>query len=99
MEPSRELLQEADVVLEEDAQVWDAVLEHRNALDAHSEREPLHPLGVVAILLDEPEHVRVDHAGPEDLDPAGSLAERIAGAVGERAAAAAPEAGHVHLDA
>src|SRR5207247_3976249 len=98
-EPSCELLQEANVVLEEDAEVRDAVLQHRDALDAHPEGEPLHAIGVVAVLLDEPEHVGVDHAGAEDLDPAGALAERIAGAVGQRAGAAAPEAGDVNLDA
>src|SRR6185369_5446123 len=54
---------------------------------------------VVPVLLDEPEHVGVDHPGAQDLDPADSLAERIAGAVREPSAAAAAEAGDVDLDA
>ena len=38
---SAELLQEADVVLVEQPQVGDAVLEHRDPLDPHPEREAL----------------------------------------------------------
>ena len=52
--------------------------------------QPDHDLGVVAV--DEAEHVRVDHAGAEDLDPALALAHAAA-------AAAAQEAGDVELDA
>ena len=47
---AHELLQEADVVVVEQPQVGDAVLEHRDPLDPHPEREPLHALGVVAVL-------------------------------------------------
>ena len=46
--PSSELLQEAQVVLEVQAQVGDAVLEHRDPLDAEAQGEALHLLGVVA---------------------------------------------------
>ena len=49
-----ELLQEADVVLEEHPQVGDPVLEHRDPLDAHAEGEALHRLGVVAALATNP---------------------------------------------
>src|SRR5205085_2516663 len=99
---SAELLQEPDVVVEEHAQVGDAVLQHRDALDAHPERPALDLLGVVAVLADVREHVRVDHAGAEDLDPAGALAEVAAyGWVGSDQGAGPPalEAGHVDLDA
>ena len=48
--PSSELLQHPHVVLEELAQVGDAVLEHRDPLDPHPEGEALDPLGVVAVL-------------------------------------------------
>ena len=49
--PASELLQEAQVVLEQQAQVGHAVLEHRHAVDAEAEREALHVLRVVAVLL------------------------------------------------
>ena len=68
----------------------DAVLQHRDPLEAHAEGEARPLLGVVA--LDEAEHVRVDHAGAEDLDPARVLA-------GAAARAVAQEAGDVELDA
>ena len=45
---SSELLQEAQVILVVEAQVGDAVLEHRDPLDPHAPREALHLLGVVA---------------------------------------------------
>src|SRR3954451_9005549 len=96
---SAELLQEAQVVLEQDADVGHAVAQKSDALDAHAEREALHAFGVVAVVLDEAEHVRVDHPGAEDLDPAGALAERVARAVRHVALAAAVEARDVDLDA
>src|SRR5665647_549429 len=84
-----ELPQEADVVVVEQAQVGDAVLEHRHALDAQAEGEAAVLLGVV---IDELVGCRVDHAGAHDLEPAGVLA-------GAAALAAAELAAHVDLDA
>src|SRR5262249_19461980 len=78
---SSELLQEPQVVVEEQAQVRDAVLEHRDALDAHAEREALHLVRVVAVLAHVAKHVRVDHARAEDLDPARALAQAARRAV------------------
>ena len=72
---SRELLEEAQVVLVEQADVVDAVLQHRDALDAEAEREAGDLLGVVA---DGFEHRRVHHAAAEDLEPAGVLADAAA---------------------
>src|ERR1700751_2716443 len=92
------LLQEADVVLEEERQVGDAWLQHRDPLDSHPEREALRGLGVIGP-ADEPEDVRVDHPGAQDLDPARALAQRVALARRERARAVAAEARYVHLDA
>src|SRR3954454_7954227 len=86
---SPELLQEAQVVLVEHPQVGDAVLEEGDPLDPHAEGEALHALGVVAVLGDVAEHVRVDHAGAEDLDPTRALAQRAARAVAQVAGAAA----------
>src|SRR5204862_8136549 len=97
--PSSKLLQDADVVLEELPQVGDAVLEHRDPLDPHAEREALDAVRVVAVRLDEPEHIRVHHPRAEDLDPASALADRVARAVRELTRAPAAEAGDVDLDA
>ncbi len=102
--PASELLQEAQVVLVVQPQVGDAVLEHRDPLDAETPREPLDPLGVIAgrvrlgrghVRVD----VRVDLAGAEHLEPALALAQVAAGAVLQEAPAVAVEAGHVDLDA
>ena len=57
-----ELLEEADVVFGEEAEVLDAVLDHRETLDAHAEGKPLAGFGIVA---DVAEHIRVDQ--PEFL--------------------------------
>src|SRR5690349_24125281 len=94
---SSELLQEPQVVLEHLPQVRHAMAQHRYAVDAHPEREALDALRVVAHLRHEAVDVRIDHPGAEYLDPAGALAEGVARAVREVAAAAAVEAGHVHL--
>src|SRR5439155_14255105 len=83
-----ELLQEPDVVLPEHADVREAVAEHEDPLEAPAEREAGHFLRVVA---DRLEHVRVDHPGTADLDPALVLANAAAGLV-------ADEAGDVGFD-
>src|SRR5207244_6244266 len=61
-----ELPQEGEVVLIEAPDVRDAVLQHRDALDAHAERETGVRLGIDAAVL---EHLRMDHAAAEDLHP------------------------------
>src|SRR5688500_11699541 len=64
---SCELAQEAHVVVEEASQVVDAVTQHREALDAQAEREA----GVAfRIDADVTQHVRMDHAAAEHLQPA-----------------------------
>src|SRR5215475_3748753 len=84
---SRELPEEAQVVLEEEPQVVDAVLQHRDAFDAHAERPARVFLRIVADVL---QHLRMHHPAPEDLEPAGLLAHPAAIAV-------TGEAQHVHL--
>src|SRR4029434_193574 len=84
---SRELSQEAQVVLEEQPKIVDAVFEHRDALDPHAKRPAGDLLGVVA---DVPQYLRMHHARAQDLEPAALLAEPATGA-------AADEAQHVHL--
>src|SRR6266508_4556485 len=59
--------QPAEVVVAEGAQVGQAGAEHVDPFHAHPEREAGDPVGVVAAVG---EHPGVDHAGPEDLDPA-----------------------------
>src|SRR5207244_11418606 len=83
---SDELAEEAQVVLEEEADVVDAVLEHRDPLDAHAERPPRDRLGIVPHIA---EHLRVDHPRAQDLQPA-----RLADAA---AHARAEETEHIHL--
>src|SRR5262245_65334028 len=68
---SRELPEEPQVVVEEQAEVVDPVLQHRDALDAHPERPARVVLRIVADVL---QHLRMHHAGAEDLEPAGLLA-------------------------
>src|SRR6266581_6225783 len=77
-----ELRQEPQIVLEEQADVVDAVLEHGDAIDPEAEREPGVALRVVPHLLEDG---GVDHAGSPHLDIAGSLATAAARARAEDA--------------
>src|SRR5581483_3882962 len=70
-----ELPQEGEVVFVEAADVRDPVLQHRDALDAHAEREAGVRLGVDAAVL---EHPGMHHAAAHDLDPARPLAHGAA---------------------
>src|SRR5688572_19962942 len=64
---SCELAQEAHVVVEEAAQVVDAIAQHREALDAEAEGEA----GVAfRIDADVAQHARMDHAAAEHFQPA-----------------------------
>src|SRR5581483_9891239 len=96
--PSAELLQEADVVVVEQAQIGNPVLEHGDPFHTHAEGEALNLLWVVAVVPHVLEHIRIDHPGAQDLDPCRALAQRAALAV-SRDAVGAVEAGHVDLDA
>src|SRR3989442_12709156 len=82
-EPLRELAQEAHVVLEEELDIADAVFPHGETLDAHAEGEAGKLLGVVV-------HEAIDgwvhHAGAEQLNPAGELADAAAAAAAHVAA-------------
>ena len=62
--PSSELLEEALVVFEDQAQVVDLIFAHRQTLEAHAEG----PARVhVRVDAAAGEHLRVDHAGAEHL--------------------------------
>lgn len=84
---SLELAQEADIILREETQVLHLVLEVGDSLDTHSERVAGIYLRIYAAGL---EHIRVNHAAAENLDPACSLAECAS-------LAAADVAADVHL--
>src|SRR5712664_1594118 len=78
----------ADVVLEEDLDIVDAVLEHGQAIDAHAEGEAADFFRVV---FDEAVDGGIYHAGAEKFNPAGAFALR--------AGAAAENAGNIEFDA
>ena len=63
----------AQVGREHVAQVGDAILEHGDAVEPHAEGEALVALRIEPAVAD---HVRVHHAGAEDLEPAAGLADR-----------------------
>src|SRR4051794_5545212 len=77
-----ELAREAQVVFPQLPEIWQAVAQHGDPLQAEPEREAGHLLRVVA---DRLEHVRVDVAGPAHLDPARPSADRAARTVAEEA--------------
>src|SRR5213078_2554615 len=79
---SRELLEEAQVVLHVEPQVADRMTEIGDPLDAHPEGETLMALRVETAVL---KHDRVDHPGPEDRHPAGPRTGRAARAAADQA--------------
>src|SRR5882724_11468782 len=89
-----ELPEEAHIVLEKDLDIVDAVLQHREAVDADAEGEAADFFRVV---IDEAVDGRIDHARAEELDPRGALAFRTSAAV-RSAGSAAERAGDVELD-
>src|SRR5580698_8198033 len=91
----RKLAQESHVALKEHLDVVDAVLQHREAIDADAESETADFFRVVA---HESVHRGIDHARAEELDPARALALRARSTAGRNAAAAAEHARNVELD-
>ena len=67
-----ELLEELQIVLEHQADVVDAILEHGDALDADAESETGILVRVDVAVL---QHLAVDDTAAENLDPAGVLAQ------------------------
>ena len=78
-----ELLEELQVVLEHQADVVDAVLQHGDALDANAEGEAGILIRVNVAVL---QHFAVDNTAAQDFDPAGVLAQGAALAVALEAA-------------
>src|SRR5437588_12607439 len=74
MTPLRKLFQKSHIPLKKQLNVIDAVLQNRDAVDAHAKSKPADLRRVVAVVLHELEDVRVNHATAENLDPASGLA-------------------------
>src|SRR5882757_7672338 len=66
------MLQPAQIGVVEGAQVGDAVFQHRRTLDPHAEGEALVAGGIDAAGL---QHLRMDHAAAEDLEPVAVIAQ------------------------
>src|SRR5215203_4700945 len=66
------VVEPAHVRFEERAQVRHAVFQHGDAVDPHAPGKSLELVRVEAAVS---QHVRVDHAAAEDLEPVGALAE------------------------
>src|SRR5690606_10956005 len=75
---SGELPEEPQVVVKERAQVVHAVAQHRQPLHAHAEGEAGVALGVDA---DRAQHVRMDHAAAQHLEPARAAVGALPGDV------------------
>lgn len=84
-----ELLQKAQIVVPELANIGDAVFEHGDPFWPHAEGETGVNFGIVAAVAQD---VGMDHAAAENFQPAGVFAHLTALAVAE-------EAGYVHLGA
>src|SRR6266850_2590623 len=90
----RELPEEAHIVLEKDLNIVDAVLQHREAIDADAEGEAA---DFFRVIVHETVDGGIDHARAEELDPRGALAFRTGAAV-RSAGSPAERAGDVELD-
>ena len=72
--------EEASVILREHSQVLYLIFKIGYALNTHTQCESRIFLGVYAASI---EHIRIDHAASENLNPTGVLAERAAFAAAE----------------
>src|SRR6266850_673147 len=90
-----ELPEEAHVILEKHLNIVDAVLQHREAVDADAEGEAADFFRVV---IHEAVDGGIDHARAEEFNPRGALAFRARSAAGGRTCSAAKWAGDVELD-
>src|SRR5438552_425890 len=91
---SWELPQEADVVLEKDLDIVDAVLEHGETIDADAEGKATDFFRVV---VDEAVDGGIDHAGAEEFDPGRAFALRTGSATRGRAGSPTERAGDIEL--
>ena len=82
-----ELFQETDIVLIQQTHVINLILKQRNTLKANAKSKSGIPVRVNAAHL---QHMGMDHAAAQDLNPARTLTEPAA-------LAAAFETGHIHF--
>src|SRR5688572_24700897 len=66
------MVQPAHIGLEERAQIRHAVFEHGDTIDAHAPGEALVLVRIEPAIA---QHIRVDHAAAQNLEPVGALAE------------------------
>src|SRR5260370_1900176 len=92
---SWELAKEAQVVLEKDLNIVDAIFQHGQAVYADAEGEAADFFRVV---IHEAVDGRVDHARAEKLDPGRAFALRASSPTGGRAGSSAERAGDVKFD-
>src|ERR1700731_473884 len=92
----RELAQEADVVLEKDLNIVDAIFEHSGGVHARAEGEAA---GFLGIVVHEAVDGGIDHACAEEFDPGGAFAFRTGSATRGSSCSTAEGAGDVELDA
>src|SRR5437667_6727546 len=93
---SWELLQEADVVLEKDLDIVDAVLEHGETIDADAEGKAT---DFFRVIIHEAVDGGIDHAGAEEFNPGRTLALRAGSSASGRSGSAAEGTGDIELDA
>src|SRR5437667_6519205 len=91
---SWELPQEADVVLEKDLDIVDAVLEHGETIDADAEGKATDFFRVV---VDEAVDGGIDHAGAEEFNPSCTFALRAGSSASGRSGSAAEGTGAIEL--
>src|SRR5438477_9737532 len=93
---SWELPQEADVVLEKDLDIVDAVLEHGETIDADAEGKAT---DFFRVIIHEAVDGGIDHAGAEECNPGRTLALRAGSSASGRSGSAAEGTGDIELDA
>src|SRR6202020_1693199 len=92
------LPQKPHIPVKEQLNIIHAILQQRDPIRAHAKRESRNFLRVISVILHKLEHVRIDHAASQNLDPSRLLA-RTARIAPSPSTAAADEAAHIHLRA
>src|SRR5580658_10396417 len=90
------LLQKPYIPRKEQLQIIHPILQQSNPVRAHTKGKPRNLLRVIAVVLHKLEHIRIDHAASQDLNPSRLLA-RTAGVFSSFATASADKARNIHL--
>src|SRR5437868_2736825 len=95
-----ELFQKPDIPLEEQLQIIQPILQHRDPVHTHPKRKARDFLGIISIVLHEFENIRVHHPATENFNPSRLLAWTARSViVTSPTPPAADEAGHEHFRA